>query len=29
MMSHQLTARSLAGASSDVKWDLPGEMANI
>lgn len=29
MMSPQLTARSLAGASSDVKWDLPGEMANI
>lgn len=29
MVSHQLTARSPSGASSDVKWDLPGEMANI
>lgn len=29
MMSRQPTARSPAGASADVKWDLPEEMANI
>ena len=28
-MSRQLTTRSPAGASSDIRWDPPGEMANI